>query len=83
MIEELNRYIRGWFGYFRMTEAPSVLEEIDGWIRRRIRRFMLKQWKTGRGRRRAKGKQYFRITQRPVAIVEDKAIARRSEPEMV
>jgi group II intron reverse transcriptase/maturase len=53
LIEELNRYIRGWFGYFRMTESPSVLEELDGWIRRRIRCFMLKQWKPGRGRRRA------------------------------
>ena len=50
MIEELNRYIRGWFGYFRMTETPSVLEELDGWTRRRIRCFMLKQWKAGRGR---------------------------------
>lgn len=53
MIAELNRYVRGWFGYFRMTESPSVLEELDGWIRRRIRCFMLKQWKPGRGRRRA------------------------------
>lgn len=53
MIEELNRYIRGWFGYFRMTETPSVLEELDGWTRRRIRCFMLKQWKAGRGRGRA------------------------------
>lgn len=53
MIAELNRYVRGWFGYFRMTESPSVLEELDGWIRRRIRCFMLKQWKPGRGRRQA------------------------------
>ena len=53
MIAELNRYVRGWFGYFRMTESPSVLEELDGWIRRRIRCFLLKQWKPGRGRRRA------------------------------
>ena len=36
-----------------MTESPSVLVELDGWIRRRIRCFMLKQWKPGRGRRRA------------------------------
>lgn len=53
MVRELNRYLQGWFGYFRLTEAPSVLEELDGWIRRRLRCFLLKQWKPGRGRRRA------------------------------
>ncbi|MCC7422659.1 MAG: hypothetical protein IT428_20460 [Planctomycetaceae bacterium] len=30
-----------------------MLEELDGWIRRRLRCFLLKQWKPGRGRRRA------------------------------
>jgi len=53
MVRELNRYLQGWFGYFRLSETPSVLEELDGWIRRRLRCFLLKQWKPGRGRRRA------------------------------
>jgi hypothetical protein len=52
MVRELNRYLQGWFGYFRLTEAPSVLEELDGWMRRRLRCFLLKQWKPGSGRRR-------------------------------
>jgi group II intron reverse transcriptase/maturase len=53
MVRELNRYLQGWFGYFRLSETPSVLEELDGWIRRRLRCFLVKQWKPGRGRRSA------------------------------
>jgi RNA-directed DNA polymerase len=53
LVRELNRYLQGWFGYFRLSELPSMLEELDGWIRRRLRCFLLKQWKPGRGRRRA------------------------------
>jgi RNA-directed DNA polymerase len=53
MVEELNRFLRGWFGYFRLAETPSRFEELDGWIRRRLRCYLLSQWKSGRGRRRA------------------------------
>jgi group II intron reverse transcriptase/maturase len=53
MVEELNRFLRGWIGYFRLAETPSRFEDLDGWIRRRLRCFLLSQWKAGRGRRRA------------------------------
>lgn len=53
MVDELNRYLRGWLGYFRVAETPSRFEELDGWIRRRLRCFLLKQWRPGRGRGRA------------------------------
>jgi RNA-directed DNA polymerase len=53
MVEELNRFLRGWLGYFRLAETPSRFEELDGWIRRRLRCFLMSQWKPGRGRRRA------------------------------
>ena len=53
LVEELNRFLRGWLGYFRLAETPSRFEELDGWIRRRLRCFLLSQWKAGRGRRRA------------------------------
>ena len=42
---ELNTYLRGWMGYFRLADTKSVIEELDGWIRRRLRMCMLKQWK--------------------------------------
>ena len=53
MVEELNRFLRGWLGYFRLAETPSRFEKLDSWIRRRLRCFLLSQWKPGRGRRRA------------------------------
>jgi RNA-directed DNA polymerase len=49
MLWELNRYLQGWFGDFRLTETPRMLEELDGWIRRRLRCFLLKQWKPDPG----------------------------------
>ncbi|HHV76302.1 MAG TPA: group II intron reverse transcriptase/maturase [Syntrophothermus lipocalidus] len=51
-IERLNQYLRGWVGYFRLTEAPSILQSLDEWIRRRLRMCLLKQWKRPRTRRK-------------------------------
>jgi RNA-directed DNA polymerase len=49
-IDELARYIPGWVGYFGFCETPSVLENLDSWIRRRIRCAFWQQWKTSRKR---------------------------------
>ena len=46
VISELNSYLSGWKGYFGFCETPSVLQELDGWIRRRLRCYLWKQWKT-------------------------------------
>jgi RNA-directed DNA polymerase len=50
VIKELSRYLIGWRGYFGFCETPSVLHELDGWIRRRLRAIAWKQWKHGRNR---------------------------------
>jgi RNA-directed DNA polymerase len=44
VIEELEEYLRGWMGYFRLVETLSVLQALDSWIRRRMRCFVAKQW---------------------------------------
>jgi RNA-directed DNA polymerase len=44
-IEDLNPLLRGWINYFRLTEATGVLEELDGWMRRRLRCLLWRQWK--------------------------------------
>lgn len=49
-IAELSEYMRGWMGYFRFCQTPSVLRELDSWIRRRLRCVQWKQWKTSKGR---------------------------------
>ena len=44
--------MRGWKGYFGLTETRSVLRNLDSWIRRRLRCVLWKQWKTYRRRKR-------------------------------
>ena len=47
MAAELGGYLRGWYAYFGVCETPSVLKELDQWMRRRLRSFLWKQWKRG------------------------------------
>jgi len=44
-IKELNQYLTGWGGYFVLADTPSVFQELDSWIRRRLRMCLWKQWK--------------------------------------
>ena len=50
MTKELANYLRGWKSYFGFCETPSVLRNLDQWIRRRLRSVIWKQWKRGRVR---------------------------------
>jgi RNA-directed DNA polymerase len=50
MTRTLGAYLRGWRGYFGFCQTPSVLKELDSWIRRRLRSTAWKQWKRGRRR---------------------------------
>ena len=44
-IEELNPVLRGWAAYFKLTETKRALEELDGWLRRKLRCILWRQWK--------------------------------------
>lgn len=44
IIAKLNPILRGWYGYFRDSNA-SGLREPDGWLRRRLRALLRKQQK--------------------------------------
>lgn len=44
VIEELNGYLRGWRVYFGRTQQAKLFEELDGWVRRRLRALQLKHW---------------------------------------
>jgi RNA-directed DNA polymerase len=48
--KELSRYLIGWRGYFGFCETPTVLRELDRWIRRRLRAIAWAQWKHGPNR---------------------------------
>lgn len=49
-IEDLGPVVRGWIGYFRLAEAKGIFEDLDGWIRRRLRCILWRQWKRPRTR---------------------------------
>lgn len=44
-ISELNPVLRGWTSYFRLTEVKGSLQDLDGWIRRKLRCLLWRQWK--------------------------------------
>ncbi len=50
MVKDLSDYLTGWKGYFGYCQTPSVLLDLDSWIRRRLRCVAWKQWKRGRKR---------------------------------
>jgi RNA-directed DNA polymerase len=45
MIRELNGFTTGWVTYFRYAACKSILQELDEWIRRKLRCVRLKQRK--------------------------------------
>lgn len=45
VVYELNQYLRGWVGYFRVHEFRYLFRDLDGWIRSRLRSMQLKKWK--------------------------------------
>lgn len=44
-IEKLNPVLRGWMNYFSLTQSRRPIEELDAWIRRRLRCLVWRQWK--------------------------------------
>lgn len=47
MVEEVAKYLKGWRGYFAFCQTPSVLRELERWVRHRLRSVYWKQWKRG------------------------------------
>ena len=45
VIKDLNQLLRGWVQYFRLAEVKGVFEEVDGWLRRKLRCLLWRQWK--------------------------------------
>jgi RNA-directed DNA polymerase len=47
---ELRRYVQGWVGYFRLVPLKSFYEDLDKWIRRRVRACFWRSWRRPRTR---------------------------------
>ncbi|MCK5762656.1 MAG: hypothetical protein KAH05_00910 [Clostridiales bacterium] len=45
IIREINIILPGWIRYFKYASCESTLKKLDGWIRRKLRCYRLKQLK--------------------------------------
>jgi RNA-directed DNA polymerase len=50
--DDWNRYVGGWWEYFRLAEARTPVRNLEGWIRRHIRKCFWLRWHDRRGRLR-------------------------------
>jgi RNA-directed DNA polymerase len=44
-LHKLTQYVRGWMGYFGISDYYRPVPEIDQWLRRRVRMCYWKQWR--------------------------------------
>ena len=51
-MERIKEYMRGWMNYYSMADMKSNIESLNGWLYRRIRMCIWKQWKLPRTRMR-------------------------------
>jgi RNA-directed DNA polymerase len=42
---DVNPILRGWINYFRCAETKQFAEDLDGWVRRKLRCILWRQWK--------------------------------------
>lgn len=45
VMAEIKKYMTGWLNYYAIASIKQRMEEWDGWLRRRIRQYIWKQWK--------------------------------------
>ena len=51
-VQDLNLATRGWVAYFRLAEVKACFEDLDQWLRRKLRCIVWRQWKRPRTRLR-------------------------------
>lgn len=49
-IKDLAPILRGWTAYYRLADVKGTFGNLDGWIRRRLRCILWRQWKQSRTR---------------------------------
>jgi len=43
--ETINPFVRGWIQYYSLADTKQFAEELDGWLRRKLRCNLWRQWK--------------------------------------
>jgi RNA-directed DNA polymerase len=50
IVVPMRPYLIGWRSYFGFCQTPIVLTRLEAWIRRRLRMYLWRQWKTRQNR---------------------------------
>ena len=50
VLYNIKVYMRGWLKYYAVAKIENLMKEWNGWLRRRIRMYIWKQWKKPRTR---------------------------------
>ena len=50
VLYKIREYMHGWLGYYGIAEMHGLMDAWNGWLRRRIRMYIWKQWKNPRTR---------------------------------
>lgn len=50
VVTDLRKFLVGWYGYFQLSDVRNVFDRLDKWVRRRLRLYMWRQWKTSTNR---------------------------------
>ena len=45
MLYNIKVFMRGWLNYYAVADIGNLMEKWNGWLRRRIRMYIWKQWK--------------------------------------
>jgi len=51
-LEKIKVYVRGWMNYYGIASMKNPIDDLNGWLYRRIRMCIWKQWKRPRTKRR-------------------------------
>ncbi len=53
LCDDWSRYVRGWWGYFRLADERKPIFRLEGWVRRHIRKCFWLRWHNAEGREHA------------------------------
>jgi len=45
VMSKVKVYMQGWLGYYSIADMKNTIDDWNGWLRRRIRMYIWKQWK--------------------------------------
>lgn len=52
LFKQIKQLMTGWINYYGISEMKSFMNDLNGWLKRRMRQYIWKQWKNPRTKRK-------------------------------